>query len=138
LAVNVWSAGGSAALTLKNREGASEVAKVKSTLDALAADQNNGIARVLDRDAIAALGGSKEADFWVDLRPGYIISATPDGPLVAPTRPTGTHGYSPEHAEMNSFFLLAGGGVSGRGDVGVMDMRAIATRLAKVMVVGLP
>ena len=115
-----------------------DAAKVKSALDALAADGNNGVARVLDRDAIAKLGGSPQVDFWVDMKPGFIISTSQDGPLVAPTRPSGTHGYSPEHAEMNSFFLIAGGGVTGHGNLGSMDMRSIAGRVAQVMNVRIP
>ena len=68
-----WPAGGSAAIMLKDPNNASTRDKVKQLLDRLAADPANGIAKILNRADIAALGGDPAAVFWVDMRPGYAI-----------------------------------------------------------------
>jgi predicted AlkP superfamily phosphohydrolase/phosphomutase len=133
-----WTTGGSAAISMKNRDDPAARAKVKAALDAMAADPNNGIASVLDRDEIAKLGGAPSADFWVDMKPPYSTGRSLGGPLVVDTRPTGGHGHSPTHPELNAFFLIAGDGIAQRGDIGDIDMRAVAPTLAAVMHVSLP
>lgn len=133
-----WSAGGSAAVVLKNRTDSAARQKVKEVLDQLAGDSANGIAEILDKEAIAKTGGTSEVDFWVDLRPGFSIGTSVDGPAVVSVSSRGVHGYSPTHAEMNSFFLLAGKGIKQGADVGQIDMRSIAPTLAKVMNVSFP
>jgi hypothetical protein len=72
------------------------------------------------------------------MKPGYSVGGGLDGPLVAPTRPSGTHGYSPTHPELYSFFLIAGNDIPARGDLGDMDMRAIAPTLADTMHIAMP
>jgi predicted AlkP superfamily pyrophosphatase or phosphodiesterase len=133
-----WSDGGSAAIVLKDPKDTSVEAKVKQLLDGLAADPANGIAKILNRSDIAALGGGQEATFWVDMRPGYAIGGALNGPEVQAVSVRGTHGYSPVHPELRAFFLIAGTGIREGADVGDIDMRSIAPTLAKVLNVPLP
>jgi len=129
--VAVWSSGGSAAVILRGRDDALG-ARVRKALHELAENPTHGIARVLERDEIAALGGSPEADFWVTMRPGHRISPARAGRITFPEVPNGTHGYAPTMPEMNSTFLLTYPGVTPR-DLGEIDMRTIAPMLAELL-----
>jgi len=134
----VWPAGGSAAIILKDPADTAVRDKVRALLDTLAADPANGIAGILDRPAIAALGGSPLAEFWVDLRPGFAVTAALGGPLASVVAARGVHGFVPTHPEMYSFFLVEGEGI-GRGvDLGIVDMRAIAPTIARLLQVPFP
>jgi predicted AlkP superfamily pyrophosphatase or phosphodiesterase len=133
-----WNDGGSAAIVLKDPEDASVEAKVKQLLDRLAADPANGIAKILNRSEIGALGGGSEASFWVDMRPGYALGGALNGPQVEEVSVRGTHGYSPVHPELRAFFLVAGKGIRQNADLGDIDMRSIAPTLAKVLNISFP
>lgn len=128
-----WESGGSAAVVLKDPKDEATRARVAKFLDGLASVPANGIARILDRPAIAKLGGSPQADFWVDLQSGFGFNASLSGPLVMKVSQRGTHGYSPENPELRSFFLIAGQGIRKGADVGEIDMRSIAPTVAKVL-----
>lgn len=132
-----WESGGSAAVVLKDPDDAGARRRTLEALTALAADPENGIARILDREEIARLGGTAQADFWVDLRPGYTFSPLLGGSTVLPSGRGGTHGYVPTHPEMNATFFLVGPGVR-RGELGMIDMRSIAPTLARFLQVALP
>lgn len=133
-----WNDGGSAAIVLKDPKDANVDAKVKQLLDRLAADPANGIAKILSRSDIAALGGGSEASFWVDMRPGYALGGALNGPQVEKVSVRGTHGYSPVHPELRAFFLIAGEGIRQNADLGDIDMRSIAPTLAKVLNIPFP
>ncbi len=133
----LWGTGGSSMIVLKDpRDQATRDAVAKLLRD-LAADPANGIAGVLDRDAITRLGGSAKPDFAIDMTPGYSIGAALDGPLVREIKPGGTHGYAPTHPEMLASFLIAGSGIR-PGEAGEIDMRSIAPTLAKYLDVAMP
>jgi predicted AlkP superfamily pyrophosphatase or phosphodiesterase len=131
-----WPSGGSAAIIL--REPADEAArsKVNDSLRSLATDPANGIAAILDEPAIAALGGAPTAQFWVDMKSGFMVSAALQTPTAGSVSDRGAHGYSPGHPEMDATFILAGDGIPAGRNLGAIDMRRIAPTLAKLM--GLP
>ncbi|HEY0945364.1 MAG TPA: ectonucleotide pyrophosphatase/phosphodiesterase [Opitutaceae bacterium] len=133
-----WPAGGSAAIVLRNPTDVAARAKVKAVLDELATDPANGIAGILEEPAIAALGGAPTAQFWVDLRPGFIVNQALQPTIVGRVSARGTHGYTPTHDEMASTFIIAGDGIANGRDLGTIDMRAIAPTLAQVLGVTLP
>jgi predicted AlkP superfamily pyrophosphatase or phosphodiesterase len=133
-----WNASGSAAIVLRNPSDSGVRAKVKRLLEELAADPANGIASILDRPAIEKMGGAPEAAYWVSLRSGFALSSSLSGPLVSPVKRRGTHGYSPDLPEMDSFFVISGQGVSRGVNLGPIDMRSIAPTLARVMGIRLP
>ena len=120
--------GGSAAIILKDPKDEATRAKVEKLLRSLAADPANGIAGILDRPAIAAMGGNPDAAFWVDMRPNFsAVNAV--GPLVTATK-GGTHGYAPSHPEMLASFFMAGSGVRQGLALGEIDLRSIAPTVA--------
>ncbi|MBP7141430.1 MAG: alkaline phosphatase family protein [Opitutaceae bacterium] len=124
-----WLSSGSVAIVMKNPGDEAARRKVKEVLDRLAADPANGIHAILDREAIARLGGTPKAEFWIDLKTNFTSSSRIVGANLIELKTGGTHGHVPTHAAMNSTFLLAGPGVRA-GDIGVIDMRSIAPTLA--------
>jgi predicted AlkP superfamily pyrophosphatase or phosphodiesterase len=129
--------GGTAAVQLRDRSDDTVRAKVRALLAALHAVPANGIARIQERSEIERGGGFPEADFVVELAPGFYAGSALSGDLLTPATSKGTHGYLPEHPEMHAAFFAKGRGVA-RRELGVVDMRAIAPTVATVLGVDLP
>jgi len=134
-----WSAGGMAAVMLKDANDHTTEQQVKALLDKLVADPASGIAQVLDRAAIKQRGAFPDAAFLVVLKPGYYVGAATSGDLVTviPTA-RGSHGFSPEYPEMRASFFAVGKSIARNRDLGVVDMRQIAPTVAKILKVQLP
>ena len=64
-------AGGMAAIMLHDPNDHATEQQVKALLDKLAADPDNGIAEILDREAIIKRGAFPDAAFLVVFKPGY-------------------------------------------------------------------
>jgi len=134
-----WMAGGMAAIMLHDAADLQTERQVRDLVQKLAADENNGIAEILDRDAIKRRGGFPDAAFLVVLKPGYLTGAGTSGSLVTPIPGTrGSHGFSPEFPEMRASFFISGVGIAHHRDLGVIDMRQIAPTVAKILNVRLP
>jgi len=133
-----WVSGGLAFVVLKNPNDSKTLGEVEKMLRALAADPANGIHRILDRGEIAAMGGATDAEFAVDMKPGFSLGEALEGPLVRVIKPGGTHGYAPDHPEMLASFLIAGPGIRRNLDLGEIDMRSIAPTLARYLGTSLP
>jgi predicted AlkP superfamily pyrophosphatase or phosphodiesterase len=125
-----WDAGGLAFVVLKNPGDRNVRDRVDKLLHDLAADPANGISRILSRGEISAMGGALNAEFAVDMKPGFSLGAAIDGPAVRAIKPGGTHGYAPTHPEMLASFLISGPGIRPDVDLGEIDMRSIAPTLA--------
>ncbi|KQR87446.1 alkaline phosphatase family protein [Sphingomonas sp. Leaf343] len=132
-----WLAGGTAAVRLARPDDAALVAKVAAVLAKTAADPAYHIATVMDRSAVAKAGGASEASFFVALQPGYETGRDPGAPIAKPAAYKGMHGYVPTDPAMRSTLIVAGPGI-GPTDLGVVDMRAIAPSIARVLGVTLP
>jgi predicted AlkP superfamily pyrophosphatase or phosphodiesterase len=129
-----WMAGGMAAIQLQNPNDRQTEQQVRDLLGKLAADPENGIAQVLERDAIAKRGGFPDAAFLVVFKPGYYAGPATSGRLVnVIPGARGSHGFSPEYPEMRSSFFAAGAGIARHRDLGVVDMRQIAPTVAKIL-----
>ncbi len=133
-----WPASGSSAIVLKDPNDAATRLRVRQFLERLAWDPDHGIAGILDREAVARLGGAPTAEFWVDLRPGFAIGSSLQGPVVSAVSRRGTHGHSPEHPELGAFFLMAGEGIRKGVALGGIDMRSVAPTVAKALQVPFP
>ncbi|MBI2680976.1 MAG: alkaline phosphatase family protein [Candidatus Solibacter usitatus] len=137
-----WAAGGSAAIVINpaaSPEARAAVRfKVAGLLKELAADPASGIAQVLDAGALHARGGFPDAEFLVDMKPGYFLGRETSGPLVTPTKTAGMHGYLPSLPEMVSSFFIAGAGIGRGRSLGEIDMRDIAPTIATLLGVTLP
>lgn len=128
-----WDAGGLALVVLKNPSDAKVRGVVEKLLRELAADPATGIGRILNRGEISAMGGATNAEFAVDMKPGFSLGAALDGPEVREIKRGGTHGYAPTHPEMLASFLISGPGVGRDKDLGEIDMRSIAPTLASYL-----
>jgi hypothetical protein len=128
--------GGSAAILLKDPTDEATRAKVEQLLRRLAANPANGIAQILDRKAITAMGGNPEAAFWVDMQVNFSV-VNRVGELVIATK-GGTHGYAPTHPELLASFFMAGPAVGAGFTLGEIDMRSIAPTLAAYLGFPLP
>lgn len=134
-----WLAGGMAAIMLHDPSDRQTEQQVKAMLDKLAADPANGIAQILDRDAIRKRGAFPNAAFLVVFQPAYYAGAAISGDLITLIPGSrGSHGFSPEYPEMHSSFFAVGKGIARHRDLGVVDMRQIAPTVAKILKVQMP
>jgi predicted AlkP superfamily pyrophosphatase or phosphodiesterase len=134
-----WLAGGMAAVMLKDTGDRQTEQQVRTLLDKLAADPNNGIAEILDRDAIARRETFPSAAFLVVLKPGYYTGQAISGNLVTEIPGSrGSHGFSPEYPEMRSSFFAVGAGIARHRDLGVVHMQQIAPTVAGILGVSMP
>ncbi len=133
-----WNSGGSAGVVLARPDDLALKARVRALLDHLAADPASGINAVVGRDEIAKIGGAPDMDFFIDAKIGYNFAGKTTGPLVTSSQVKGTHGYFPAHPEMRATLILQGPNIPAKGDLGEIDMRAIAPTVAKVLGVAFP
>jgi hypothetical protein len=131
-----WSAGGSAAIVLKDAADEASRARVREVLDRLAADPAHGIDRVLDAAALRAKGGFPTAAFVVGFKPGWQM-APPTSALVSKSR-GGQHGHLPDVPELHASFFVVGAGVPAGRDLGLIDMRDVAPTVAHWLRLSLP
>jgi predicted AlkP superfamily pyrophosphatase or phosphodiesterase len=131
---DIWPAGGSAAVMLKNPADAKLRARVAALLHRLAADPTNGIAAIIEGPDVRKLGGWPAASFVVAMKTGTAVGTAYLGEKMV-TYPSvrGTHGYLPTNPGMNASFFIMGSGISKKHALGVIDMRRIAPTLAQVL-----
>jgi predicted AlkP superfamily pyrophosphatase or phosphodiesterase len=134
-----WGAGGMAAIMLKDPNDAQIAGKVRDLLQSLKSDPRNGIADILERDAILKRGAFPAASFLIVMKLGYYVIGDTTSALVSDIEgERGSHGFSPEYPEMRASFFIAGTGIARHRDLGVIDMRQIAPTVAQLLKVRLP
>ncbi len=135
-----WPSGGSCAVVLARNDDTALNERVAALLAKLQSDPATRIASIIDRKAIAAIGGNPSASFYVDLATGAYLGAFKgaSAPLIGPSKSKGMHGYFPSNPKMRSSFMMIGKNVAKAKNWGEIDMRAIAPTLARIMGVKLP
>ena len=128
-----WIAGGTATVVLADSNDAALRTRVSALLMRLAADPRYHIASVLDRAETRRRGGPREAVFTIALQPGFETGQDPTAPLSRPSTERGMHGYLPDLAAMRSTLIVAGPSLKRHGNLGVVDMRAIAPSVARIL-----
>jgi predicted AlkP superfamily pyrophosphatase or phosphodiesterase len=129
-----WSGAGMAAVMLHDPADSQTESQVRDLLQALKADPSNGIAEVLERDAIKQHGAFPDASFLIVMKLGYYALADATSPLVSDVKGTlGSHGFSPEYPEMRAAFFIEGPGIVRGRDLGLIDMRQIAPTVAQLL-----
>jgi predicted AlkP superfamily pyrophosphatase or phosphodiesterase len=96
-----------------------------------------GVARVMARAELAALGADPEADYALVAAAGHGFSDARVSPVVVETPGRGTHGWPPEDPAMAASFLAVGPGIVPR-DLGQLRMVDVAPTLARWLDVELP
>ena len=133
-----WTAGGAIAVILKDATDSATLAQVRALLDRLAADPAHGIDRVLDAAAARDGGGFPTAAFVVGLRTDWTAGSSLTGPLVSKSTVAGNHGHLPDLPDLRASFFLVGPDVPAGHSLGLIDMRDIATTLARRLKLTLP
>jgi predicted AlkP superfamily pyrophosphatase or phosphodiesterase len=133
-----WTAGGAIAVVLRDPADAATLAEVRSLLDRLSADPAHGIDRVLDAAQLRARGGFPTAAFLVGLKPDWEAGSSRSGPLVTRASLAGQHGHLPDLPDLHAAFFAVGPGVPPGRALGIIDMRDIATTLARRLNLSLP
>jgi len=129
-----WSGSGMAAVMLHDPADSQTESQVRNLLQSMKADPNNGIAEVLEGDAIKQRGAFPDASFLIVMKLGYYALADATSPLVSDVPGTaGSHGFSPEYPEMRAAFFVAGSGIARGRDLGLIDMRQIAPTVAQLL-----
>jgi predicted AlkP superfamily pyrophosphatase or phosphodiesterase len=129
-----WSGAGMAAVILHDPADSQTESQVRDLLQAMQADPANGIAEVLDRDAIKQRGAFPDASFLIVMKLGYYALADATSPGLSEVQGTqGSHGFSPEYPEMRAAFFIQGPGIARGRDLGLIDMRQIAPTVAELL-----
>jgi predicted AlkP superfamily pyrophosphatase or phosphodiesterase len=133
-----WLGDGMAAIMLHDPQDPTVRATVDKLLHTLAADPNNGIAAIKNRDEIKHLGAFPDAEFLVVFKLGFDAGEHLTGGTRRKVRGThGDHGFSPEYPDMRSSFFAAGAGVAAHRDLGIIRMLQIAPTVARLLGVDL-
>ncbi len=134
-----WSGGGMAAIMLNPPADERTKSSVRELLQGLKSDPRNGIAAILEGDAIKQRGAFPDASFLVVMELGYAVISDATSALVSEVQGTpGSHGFSPDYPEMRASFFVAGRGIAQHRDLGLIDMRQIAPTVAQLLSVRLP
>lgn len=111
---------------------------MKTVVNHIAANPRYHVARLLDRTETLRRGGPREAAFELALAPGFETGYDPAAAMATPSMNKGMHGYLPEVPAMQSTLIVAGPTIARRGNLGPVDMRAIAPSVAHIVGVVLP
>ena len=133
-----WSAGGSAAVVLKDPADTEARRAARRLLYGLLADPGSGVRRVLEDEELRATGGFPGAAFVVGLKRGYRIGHSLGVPVARAGEAHGTHGMLPDDTEMDASFFVAGPGIPAGRSLGRIDMRDVAPTLAARLGLRLP
>jgi predicted AlkP superfamily pyrophosphatase or phosphodiesterase len=139
--ISAWQAfshgeGGSSLVYVKDPGDPVLLSRVRGLLDSLAIDPRAGIERILDRAALEAAGTDPAAAFGIEMKEGFTLTKE-TGPLFGPPYIHSMHGYPPSHPSMHASFMIAGPGLAGLGDLGIVRMTQIAPTLARLLGVSL-
>ncbi len=133
-----WKAGGLCAIMLRDPNDAASKQAAMQLFNEAASNPANGIARVHDGAAIAAKGGFSGAALVLEAAPGFMFSASLDGPVVEASSERGAHGYPPDRSELRASLIVSGAHIKRGGTLGVVDMIDVAPTVAKLLSLSLP
>ena len=133
--VKSWKAwfhshGGSASLYLADPADGETLRRVQEICAAKLREPGSGVAAILDRQEVAALGGDPRAELFLDAADGFAISRTPTGSWEGDATDRGYHGFDPRRPAMRASLLLGSRTLAKRGDLGLVPMTRIAPTLA--------
>lgn len=122
--------GGSAGLVLHDPTEEGLVSQVRSLFEPRLRDPRSGLAAILDTERIAELGGAARWRLALDAQEGFDFSSSATGDWSVPSKSLGNHGYAPDRPELFASLVIAGPGLSTKGDLGVVPMTAIGPTIA--------
>lgn len=106
---SVDSCDGTAYVYLKDKNDTVLKNKVESILRQYQADNNYGIEEVYTKTDVEKFNANPEADFMLEAKDGFFFSNDWQGDVVIEkSKALGTHGFSPNKPNYNTFFLVSG------------------------------
>lgn len=137
------SCDGSAYIYLKNKSNANLKTRVNKILENLSLNPSNGIKTIYSNEELTALGGDYNATFMLEGDAGFVFSEKVNDSLVISAitsmkKALGTHGYSPENPNLNTFFLGSGPSFKNNITIENMNLIDIAPTLAKALNIDFP
>jgi len=111
--VIVLNTGGSAAVFLKDPADAKTATRVRALLERHATDTNGKpLYQIIDRPQLTALGGPRDAAFYLEAAPGCMFSGSLKGKNLVRRPPIkGNHGYLPDKPESRTGLVVMGSGI---------------------------
>jgi len=137
------SCDGSAYIYLKDPYDSGLRSKVSEMLQDLSSNPSNGIKIVYNNKALTALGGDSNATFMLEGDTGFVFSEKISDTLVASAidsnrKATGTHGYSPDNPNLDTFFVGCGPSFKNNVSIENMNLIDVAPTLAKALRIDFP
>ncbi|MDY7526250.1 ectonucleotide pyrophosphatase/phosphodiesterase [Sphingomonas sp. 10B4] len=132
----IWNVD-SAYLVIRTGDKAAQAAAMQA-LTRYAANSSSAIDRIVPMDRPIPDRADGHIAAMVFFKAGYAAGNTTTGPLITPAKNRGQHGGSPDDPGLRSMFIAQGAGVPKRGSLGIVDMRAIAPTVAKMLDVPMP
>ena len=124
--------GGAGFVYLKDPDDRALADRVRSLLEGLKADPQNGIASIWTRDALARLGADPKATFGVGMLPRFYTGMGHDAVSV-PTRNKGGHGFDPNLPALHASFIIAGPHAAPGANLGIVRMSQIGPTVARLL-----
>ena len=137
--VFAWSAAGSCDIRLKDKNDTKLKLRVEKILNELAADKNNGINKVYNKEQLKKLRGFPNADFALNAMEGYAFSNECEGKLITDSGETkATHGYSPKNKQLYFSYFIMGPGIPKVKIIKPIKLIDVAPTLAELMKIPFP
>lgn len=130
----IWNVGSAYLLVKDPAVGAAAL----KTLQDYAAQPDSPIEKIVPMAQSIADRPDAQIAAIILFHPGFDSGAALTGDIVTPSQGRGQHGNSPDHPELRSVFIAAGPGIPTGQSLGVVDMRAIAPTVAKLLGVPMP
>ncbi|GLC28762.1 alkaline phosphatase family protein [Clostridium omnivorum] len=125
---------GSAYVYIKDKDDVETKKKVTTILNDLLMSNYSGVERVFNNSDICKLGADRNAEFMLEAKEGYYFSNDWQGDnLIEVSKASGTHGYLPTKAALQTMFIASGSGVKKGINLRSMNMVDEAPTLAKLL-----
>jgi hypothetical protein len=131
-----FSVSGSTYLYLKDKNDTQTLQQVKALLAGLPEEQKK-LFRIIDRKQLDKIGGNSEVAFALSGENGASFGNGMTGEAVKPGH-GGAHGYFPDFREIRTGFVAYGPGIKKGGTIAEMNVRDIASVVAKLLNLSLP
>lgn len=124
---------GSCAIILRDENDVEALRKLRAIFKPLAGRPGSGLAAVIERRGLRALGANPRAALMLDAADGYAIGTNYTGNLITDSKDHGAHGYLPTRPDYYTSFIAAGAGINRYKRLGLIRMIDIGPTIAGVL-----
>ena len=123
----------SCAIIMRDRGDAETLRKLRAIFKPLEGREGSGVARVLEREEVRALGANPDAALVLEAADGFSFGFNLSGESVTPSVQRGQHGYLPTRPDYLTSFIASGAGIARRGDLGPLRLQDIGPTIAHTL-----